>query len=389
MRSFILLCTFAAMLTDAARAPSLVGQSVDGSRSPVSVVSVSQPTVLYDTGRDGCSQNDFPDESGHAFRDPSGNIHLFFTTSTNREFVGPSFAHLKHTCDIAYEGALNNNPSAYDDNGWLTAFYADGKTIYALIHNEFHAFAENKKLCPKSPNNPGCAEVSISEAVSTDGGYHFKRLPGDHALVAAMPYRFQEQPHWFGYMNPSSIVKHGDDYYVLVSQIHPTDRTRSGVCVLHTRTISDPSSWRGWDGKDFTVKFVDPYRIKIDDPNAHVCTPLAPGQVFFALGSLAWSPLRQSYLLVARFQKWDQPTHGEVPGAYLFESKDLIHWSKPVLLLSDAEAGAENLYPSLIDPDSPDANFSTLGDNAILYTKTGNQGYKSWKIVARGVHLKQ
>jgi hypothetical protein len=59
------------------------------------------------------------------------------------------------------------------------------------------------------------------------------------------------------------------------------------------------------------------------------------------------------------------------------------------LLLSDAEAGAENLYPSLIDPDSPDANFSTLGDNAILYTKTGNQGYKSWKIVARGVHLKQ
>jgi hypothetical protein len=361
-------------------------------RPTIQVVSVGQPHTLFNTGRDGCNPYDIPDEAPRAFRDHQHTVHLFFTTSTNRAFLGPDLDHLHHTCDIAYKGAKNPSPGAYDDNGWLTAFYAEGNTVYALIHNEFHAYDENKPLCTLKPGDTGCAEVSISEAVSTDGGLHFHRIPGLHGVIANMPYTFHQQPHWYGYMNPSSIVKHGDFYYVMVSMIHPTDRTRSGVCVLRTSNVADPASWRGWDGQNFSViTATDPYHTKLADPDAHLCKPLPPGTVQFGLGSLSWSPVRQSYLLVTRLQKWDKPEHGEVPGAYLSESKDMIHWSAPTLLLSDATAGGENTYPALIDPNATDPNFTTLGDNLLLYTMTriAPHGYAAFNIDVRPIHLKQ
>jgi hypothetical protein len=231
--------------------------------------------------------------------------------------------------------------------------------------------------------------VSIYSVVSNDGGFHFKRTGGMKALVAEMPYRFEEEPDWWGIMGPTSIVKRGDDYYVLVSMIHPTDRASNGVCVMRTWTVSDPASWRGWDGHGFTVQFVDPYELHVENPDAHLCKPLPKDAPMFTVDSLLWSPVRQSYVLVTRVQKWDKPANGEVPGAYLQESKDMIHWNKPVSQLSDAQAGGENLYPSLIDPASPDQNLSPLGNTAILFTKIGNQGYKSWKVVAREVRLQQ
>ena len=43
---------------------------------------------------------------------------------------------------------------------------------------------------------------------------------------------------------------------------------------MRTGNILDPSSWRGWDGKDFTVTLVDPYRGPVDHPQAHVCAPV-------------------------------------------------------------------------------------------------------------------
>ena len=40
----------------------------------------------------------------------------------------------------------------------------------------------------------------------------------------------------------------------------PQGDQQAGVCLMRTDRLDDPASWRGWDGRDFTVKFTDPYR---------------------------------------------------------------------------------------------------------------------------------
>jgi hypothetical protein len=329
----------------------------------------------------------------HAFRDPSGIIHFFATGSINhavdREMLGRDFWHLRHRCDVAFKGAVNNNPAAYDDNGWLSVTYAIGNTVYAIIHNEWHGNDENRTLCPSRSSN--CNEVSLTAAISRDGGYHFARYPGAEGLVAAAPYPYQMRGHAFGVGGGSpNIIKRGNFFYLLATVIDAVDRHYNGVCVMRTTNLAEPSSWRGWDGHDFTVEFINRTHSALDNPSAHKCIPLNDGHPFFSVGSVTWSPKRQAYIMVARVQSWDSAKYHKPAGLYLFESSNLIDWSGPVLLLTDEAAGGPPQdYPALIDPTSSDQNFSTIGDAPILFTKisTKGAGYKGWQILARQIKL--
>ena len=244
---------------------------------------------------------------------------------------------------------------------------------------------------PVPTQSPNCNETSLTAAISTDGGYHFTRYPGAKALVAAAPYKYQMRGHNFGVGGGTpNITKRGNYFYLLATQIDAADKHYNGVCVLRTGNLADASSWRGWDGSDFTVEFIDPYQNSTANPLAHTCRPLPDGHPFFSVGSMTWSPKRQTYIMVARVQRWDAAKYRMQPGVYLFESKDFIDWSGPTLLLSDDQAGgAPQDYPALIDPHSPDQNFSTIGDTPILFTKVSGpgSGYKGWKVVARQVKL--
>jgi hypothetical protein len=65
----------------------------------------------------------------------------------------------------------------------------------------------------------------------------------------------------------------------------PFRAQRYGSCLIRTTDILDPASWRAWDGKDFTIRFVNPYREHAV-PETHVCTPVGAGAVY-DVGSLA------------------------------------------------------------------------------------------------------
>jgi hypothetical protein len=72
---------------------------------------------------------------------------------------------------------------------------------------------------------------------------------------------------------------------------------------------------------------------------------------------------------------WDGWDHRYGPeGLYLSTSKDLIHWSQPTLMVTQAQLLVEEpqgnwsyAYFSLLDPDSNDRNFSTVGGQPYLY----------------------
>ena len=62
------------------------------------------------------------------------------------------------------------------------------------------------------------------------------------------------------------------------------------------------------------------------------------------------------------------------PGLYLTTSRDLVHWTKPTLVVTVAELSKNDptgswlyAYFSLIDPDAPDLNFAEIGEHPYLY----------------------
>jgi hypothetical protein len=47
-----------------------------------------------------------------------------------------------------------------------------------------------------------------------------------------------------------------------------------GGSPIRTSNLLDVSSWRGWNGKDFSLTFVDPYLGPVKHPQDHVYTPV-------------------------------------------------------------------------------------------------------------------
>jgi hypothetical protein len=304
--------------------------------------------------------------------------------------VGSSFATLKHQCSIVYQGAHNPLPEFYNDYAWLAGFFADGKSVHALVHNEFHG-NERPGICSSQDYNR-CWENSITAAVSDDGGYHFHNVDKKNRVIAELPYKYKgDQMGPFGYFNPTNVVKNKQYYYFMFSAIDRFDADRSGVCLARTENIDDPASWRAWDGSGFNVSFLSPYTKPQLAPAQHTCSPLAKGRLFFSLGSLLWMPSANRFLLVMRLQRWDRAVERAPTGAYLSTSDNLIDWSVPTLLLADEATPNGSFiaqaYPSIIDPASPDQNFSTVGNSALLFTKTIVQGgrYDTWQLWARHV----
>lgn len=351
------------------------------------------PRVVFDPLHNGCGAEDFPDSIARAFRDADGTVHLLATHHVNRAKRGPSLREVSHDCAIVFRGRHDPRPEAYDDYGWLAATHTlDGRTIFALVHNEFHG-NERPALCP-SRVYIRCWENAITWAVSRDGGRSFIRPPGPSALVAALPYRYggeRERP--FGLFNPTNIVAHNSFFFVMLTVIDPV-RGDWGACLMRTHDLADPTSWRAWDGTDFTIRTANPYaEPPPTDPAAHRCRAVGSGRLLASLGSLSWMQDAGVFVLTMRFQRWDRVRQGEVPGAYIATSTNLTDWSQPSLLLADGEAGTPGvvqLYPALLDPDAPDRNFQTISSNPLLFTVEAERGrpVRERKLVARQVTLR-
>ena len=329
--------------------------------------------TVFSYRNDACDPRDIPDAPARAFRDADGRVHLFAPHDVNRALVGPGLDAVRPDCRIAYRGGEKDDPAAFDDRAWLAAFATeDGRTIHALVHNEFQGH-RRRDLCPGGKYME-CWTNSVTAARSTDGGATFQRVPG---VVAALPYVYRgDLGRHSGYFNPSNIVRSGEYWYVLVFAV-AREAQKGGACLLRTNNPQDLASWRAWDGKGFTVRFADPYRAA-EDPAAHVCAPLA------GLGAPVSSVVRHEPS--GQYIATMAATRPEGMGVFVATSADLIRWSKPVLALpltiagkqGCAEAAAWN-YPVLLDPDSRSRMFETVDDTAYLYLTRFN--LKDCKLV--------
>ncbi len=344
------------------------------------LTTVGKTQTVYDWTHDRCSDDDIPDLGARAFRDASGKVQLIAAHVVDRRFVGTSLDTIKQKCQIVLTSPHDADPARFDDNEWLAAPYTtDGKTIYSLVHEEYHGH-EHPGQCPQHSYFP-CWYNSITLAVSTNSGasYHLVGSP-PHQLVATLPHKYEAGAGPSGVFEPSNIVKGPGGYLYAFVRIDEYKSDAQRICLIRTNHIADPGSWRAWDGSGgFTVAFVDPYH----PPAGPVqdCAAVDPYDLGVIGASITFNKYLNEYVAVGTttVHIGDEDVWGV---GYSF-STDLVNWSPRKLLFAAElpwtyQPGDANvyLYPSLIDPNSTSRTFDTTGRTAYLYltrfnTKSG------------------
>ena len=336
----------------------------------LSVTVLGAPQVVFDTTTQACEKIDIPDIMARAFRDNTGQVHLFASHYVSRAMLGIDPNRLTHSCDIVYNSAQDADPSHFSDYDWLSAFFTlDGKHVIALVHNEYHGWVyAGRCLKPARVGEHGhCWWNSVDFMTSDDGGKSFvmPSPPGNVIAEESAPYANDNDAGAVGYTGPSNIVSYDGAYYFMINA-WPYDAQKGGACLLRSTNPFDPTLWRAWDGAGFNIEFVDPYRRNVGTARQITCLPVYAGQA----QSLVYNPAHALFLVT----EFTQDKRYGAPGIYVSTSPDLLHWAHPMLVISQADLLAQDGpghwhydYASLLDPASTDRNFSTISELPYVY----------------------
>jgi hypothetical protein len=355
--------------------------------------------TVFDWTTQRCEDGHVPDTPARAFKDSSNKVQLTMSHSTNRRMIGPSLDTVAVDCAVTMSSHGNADPAAYDDQEWLHAFWTpDGSKVYSLVHDEYHGWDHpgmcNSQGSPSRPKllttpappefasgfDPTCWYNSITLATSTDGGLTYTHTSPPTHLVASVPYQYVPNTGPYGYFNPSNIIRvpgttpattTGYWYSMFFTQAYGAQQV--GTCVMRTRNLASPTSWRAWDGAGFNVKFMNPY-VDPDPPENHVCQPVSFNEIEQMNSSITYNSFFGKYLLIGTADFYDPELGRIVYGVYYSTSTDAVHWSMRQLvieaeLLWTWQCGDENpiAYPSVLVQTPGSRNFETTGKKMYLY----------------------
>jgi len=351
---------------------ALVCAALPANASAVSVEVTGPEETVYDFDTMACFWDNAPDGTARAFRDAGGRIQVWIRGHDTR-MVGPDLNNLTHDCTQVMLDTLSPNPWDYDYADWIAAPWTeDGETVYALVHAEYHGW-RLPGWCPGEPFQK-CRYNSVTFAKSTNRGDSFQNIPGADSLVAAMPYRYVPGDGRYGYFSPSSIVEKDGWFYSLLLVSTTYRDQRAGSCLMRTRNVADPKSWRAWDGDGFNVRFIDPYRESPEPVHRHVCEPVSYDRIRDMNRSLTYNSFLDKFVVTGVSNKYDPDLGRKVYGLFYSTSDDLIEWTDREVLLETETLGTyqcgdanPRAYPGILDPDATDRNFSTTDQNAYLY----------------------
>ena len=330
---------------------------------------VGPEVFVFDWSVNKCGDYDIPDEPTRAFKDDTGKVQLWNQQPTNHRWIANTTldSPYTHPCAVIMSSSGSCTASNYNYKEWLSSpWTADGKTIYALVHNEYHGV----NCSAGCPSSNACWYNAITSAYSTNSGATFTQLAAPSHLAAMIPYQFtQDGPN--GYFMPSNIVSSRDGYYYAMFRAEPHALQQFGACIMRTRDLSDPSSWRGWNGTGFTVQFINPYFVTTN-PGAHVCAPVD----FNSIGTITESLTYNTY-----FRKWmllgnsiGDPPNGKPRGCTTRSPTTSSTGATPNLLMEAEVRWATDCMkpdpikdPSLLDPASTSRNFETVGQTGQLF----------------------
>jgi hypothetical protein len=345
---------------------------------------VGKEEVVFDWTSQRCADYNIPDLPLRAFRDGAGQVQALLSSDNNYRMLGPDLNNLTVDCNPVMTSRYDPDPSLYSDAEWIASTYTeDGQTVYALLHNEYQGHSHPGQ-CPQNDYFP-CWDNSITLGVSTDAGRTYSEAlsPPSH-LVARFPYPYEAGKGPEGFRGPSNIIKGKDGYYYSYFNVSEYGTQEQWVCGMRTDDLSQPRSWRFWDGSAFAGQFADPYQDDVSAPAEHICAPLAQDAIGATMNeSITYNTYLGRYVLVGISADWLDDR--EVWGFYYSFSDDLVHWNHRKLLreidlpwtVEFPGSDLSHLYPSLLDPASPSRNFETTGQTAYLYYTRNNFGHAS------------
>lgn len=343
---------------------------VCGSAQAVSVTVTGPEEVAWDWNTMRCVDYDWPDGPAQAFRDSLGRLQL---VAPFLRMTGTSFADLTTNCSTQLTSDRDPNPAHYDYSRFLNGLYTEnGRDVYALLHNEWHGW-EIPGACPTAGKARRCGVGAVTFAVSHDNGDTFVSPPAPDNFVATVPPRPVIDDPRTGLFGTSAPVKKGS-YYYSFALIGASGAQDAGACVIRSPDLTDPKSWRGWDGASFSVRFENPYYENASPSRTHLCEPMDYDNIQSMTRSVTYNTFLGMYVLTGNAVKFDPVQSRNVLGFYFSTSDDLIHWSMRQLLYEiptvqshqcgGPDAGA---YPALIDHDSTDRNYRTTDATAYVY----------------------
>lgn len=356
--SLLLLLVLPLLLAGAARA---AGPSVQV---------VGPPQSVFDWGSSACETMNYPDLPARAFRDFEGNVQLLISHFDNFRMTGPSLEAPAIDCRPVLSSPERAAPRRFQDRQWIASvFTRDGRSVWALVHDEYQG-NRHRGRCPSHRYLP-CWYNAITLAHSDDGGRTYTEARPPRNLLAAAPYRYRPDQGPAGVFAPSNVVSGpGGAFYALVRIRDPG--VQRGTCLLRTRQVGRPGSWRAWNGIGFGGRFSDPYRSR--QRRRIPCTPVGRGKIAEMGESLTYNTALGAYLLVGLAPPGPESLGPQARGVYFATSRDLVHWSERRLVTRAVTThnyrcgGPSPLaYPSVIDPASESRTFATSGAQPYLY----------------------
>lgn len=347
-----------------------------------------------------CGRIDVPDIPARAYQDAKGLTHMIVDSTGYTQMNGNSIlmnGSASRLCTASWNETKDPDPAHFAGDEFLDSPIAfENGTVVALVHTEYPGGVynltrpnENGPQCAglapdgsgKTKNYPYCWTVTVGLAISHDFGNTWSHAkPPPHHLVAAVPYKYNQNQLAYGWGDPSNIIKHPkeDYYYAAIWNRNQVGLQAPGICMIRTNNLMDPASWRAWDGKAYTKSLsASPYTLKPGTEGDHVCTVTnlpAGSCVHIAnktqgcqAAGIAWSTYLEKFVVTLGC------------GSYFSwaTSDDLITWSEPVKF--DLKAGLSPSvskmvrgmnYPTFMDPTAPtlgDKNFYTIGQKPYLF----------------------
>lgn len=327
----------------------------------------AQEETVYAWSKERCEEWHIPDAPLRAFRDDKGEVVAFASHHRNRALIGPALDRIATTCSISFEAKNSPDPSQFSDMSWIAATWTpNGRDIFALMHDEYHA-DRHPGAC-RFKDGMSCWYNVVTEARSSDGGRSFTAHEPP-VLVAAPAFKQDVgQGRHRGFFNPSNIVEKDGAWYALIATTGGEGQ-KGGTCLYRTTDIKDPQGWRAFDGKDFTIRAVDPYRE--NTAQAQPCQPLKVMPT--TVGSITRH--EASGLWLAIFHLGPDAKQGIEGGRVAYSwSKDMIDWSPlqtllthPTMWSKDCADSVRYAYGAVADPGSSSRNFETTGDDPYLF----------------------
>lgn len=282
---------------------------------------------------------------------------MLASSDANWELLGPSVARLRANCQVVFRSAT---PAQAAGRVWIEATYtSDGKRVSALGSRMLSDTQDPR--CRRT--GPGACWLNDIVALhSTDGGSHYTLGP----VVASFRTAFDpDRAERVGFFTVSNIAPWQGAFYTVASWSLGSGHTQN--CLLRNVSPDDPSSWRAWDGKAFSLDLSEV------SPARPPCAAISPRSLPQEVRSISYAKKTGRWIAIFADTRRQIGEADAVQGVYESRSADLVHWDTPSLVvalpLNKDKSRCNDFirYPSLLDPGSKGRDFATLeSDSALL-----------------------